>query len=57
MIQDEDVRCVEGDKTDDGSVKGGGVVNEVITCERYVRRGETRQVRITGCSTNRVLVA
>ena len=40
MIQDEDVRCVGGDKSADGSVKGRRII-EVITGERYVRRGVT----------------
>ena len=39
----------------DGLLRAG-VVNEVITWERYVRRNVTRWACVTGCSTNRVLV-
>ena len=56
MIQDEDIRCV-GEISLMTALLREGVVNEVITGERYVRRGATRSARITGCSTNRVLAA
>ena len=41
MIQDEDVRCV-GEVSLMTALLRVDVVNEVITWERYVRRGVTR---------------